>query len=459
MKKERTLLIVTLALLFLFSADFETWLPRAAGAPGVRFAPNAAAITAPYVPGQVLVRFRPEVPLMHLDLLGQALGLKLVRVLPALNACQFTVPQGYTVEETVAAFSRMPLVEYAEPNYIVRASATPNDPYFSQQYYLSNAGGTLPLPGGPIGKQGADIKATAGWEESKGSDGVVIAVLDTGVDLLHPDLKDKLLSNGRDFVNDTLTATDDNGHGTAVAGIAGANTNNSIGIAGVGWNCKILPVKVLDKDGLGTVDIVSAGIMWAADQAGNGVRIINISWGLDAPSNTLRDAVEYAYNKGVLVVAAAGNVAPGDTPNAVQFPAAYDNYVLAVSDTDYNDIVDPTSNTGAEIDVAAPGVDIMTTVPRGFYGPGSIDYGFWSGSSMAAPQVAGLAGLILGIKSFLTVDDVMNVIRFSADDANSDLYPGKDEFIGYGRINLETALVPLIITTGTSSTASSGTIR
>ena len=445
MNKAKILLVAVLALALFASADFETWRPRTVRGFAAPLPPVTAG--APFVPGQVLVKFRPEVPLIHQLLSLKVYGSSPIRRLPGLDAYQVSVPQGYSVEEAVAAFGSNPNVEYAEPNYIVRASATPNDPLFNQQWALSNPGGTLPLPGSPIGKLGADIKATAGWEETKGSDGIVIAILDTGVDLLHPDLKDKMYSNGRDFVNDDLDASDDNGHGTVVAGVAGAETNNSEGIAGVAWDCKILPVKVLDKDGVGTVDIVSDGIMWAADQSANGVKVINISWGLDVPSSVLRDAVEYAYDKGVVVVAAAGSTGAAE----VQFPAAYENFVLAVAATDYSDTRYALSNSGAEIDVAAPGVDVMSTVPRGFYGPGSIDYGFWTGTSVAAPHVAGLAALIAGLKPFLTVDDIMNVIRFSAEDVNSTLYPGKDEFIGYGRIDMEKALVPLSITTGTTT--------
>jgi thermitase len=453
MNKAKILIIATLALALLSSADFETWRPRTVE----RFAspPSPPAVGAPFVPGQVLVKFRADVPIAHQVFFLQSYGSRVIRRLPDLETYQLRLPEGTSVEEAVAAWSANPNVEYAEPNYIVRAAATPNDPLFNQQWALSNPGGTLPLPGSPIGKLGADIKATAGWEETKGSDGIVIAVLDTGVDLLHPDLKDKMYSNGRDFVNDDLDASDDNGHGTVVAGIAGAETNNSEGIAGVAWDCKILPVKVLDKDGVGTVDVVSDGIMWAADQSANGVRVINISWGLDVPSNTLRDAVEYAYGKDVVIVAAAGS-----NGGPVEFPAAYENYVLAVAATDYSDTRYDLSNTGAEVDVAAPGVDVMSTVPRGYYGPGSIDYGFWTGTSVAAPHVAGLAALIAGLKPFLTVDDIMNVIRFSADDVNATLYPGKDEFVGYGRIDMEKALVPLVITTGTTTpTATRAVLR
>jgi len=448
MKKENMLLMVAIAIAAFFSADVTGSQPFSPA--GIGPARASAPSTASYVPGQVMVKFRDSISPVFQKIILRAYGSKIIRTLSGQGRYQMGVPAGYSVEETVSALNQNPLVEYAEPNYLVRASVTPNDPLFNKQYALYNAGGTLLLPGSPIGKQGADIKATAGWEESKGSAQYLIAILDTGIDLLHPDLKGKCFSNGKDFVNDDQDASDDNGHGTVVAGIAGAETNNSEGIAGVAWNCGLLPVKVLDKDGVGEMDKVYDGIVWAADMVSNGVKVINISWGLDASSNLLRDAVEYAYQKGVVIVAAAGN-----TGGQVQFPAAYDNFVLAVSATDYLDTRFTLSNTGSEIDVAAPGVDIITTVPRGYYGPGSVDYGFWTGTSIAAPHVAGLAALIVSIKPFLTVDDIMNIIRFSADDVNSANYPGKDEFLGYGRINIEKAIVPLIIETviGTTPTA------
>ena len=463
MKKERTLMIfvISAALLCSAAAPGPQSRPLMRGNP----APAVYQADASYVPGEVLVKFRADVPKEVRPAFLRMYRPTMVQEVPLLDIYRMGIPSGSTVAETVSALSHNPKVEYAEPNYIVRASVTPNDPHFNQQYYLYNPGGTLPIPDSPLGKLGADIKATAGWEESKGSESVVIAVLDTGVDLLHPDLKNKMISNGKDFVNNDLDASDDNGHGTSVAGIVGADTNNSEGIAGVGWNCKVLPVKVLDKDGVGTIDQVSQGIKWAADQASNGVKVINISWGLDVSSTTLNDAITYAYDQGVVIVAAAGNAGAD-----VQYPAQ-DEHVLAVAATEYNDARPDWSNFGSSIDVAAPGVDIVSTVPRGFFGPGSEDYGYFnlstgpvlpapgSGTSFAAPQVAGLAALIRVVKPLLTVDEVMDIIRFSADDINSTLLPGKDQYIGYGRINIEKAIVPLIIDTPIGTTPTGTAIR
>jgi subtilisin family serine protease len=222
-----------------------------------------------------------------------------------------------------------------------------------------------------------------------------------------------------------------------VAGIAAASTDNNEGIAGVAWNARILPVKVLNAEGIGTTDQVADGIRWAADQ---GAQILNLSLGTDAPSQTLRNAVQFAFEKGCLLVAAAGN-----TGGAVQFPAAYDTFVLAVAATDYNDVRQATSSFGAEIDVAAPGVRILSTVPTWLLGPSLLPYRYDDGTSLAAPHVTGLAALIKGLKPWLKPAEIMEIIRLSADDINSSLYPGKDEYIGYGRINMERALVPLIL--------------
>jgi subtilisin family serine protease len=253
----------------------------------------------------------------------------------------------------------------------------------------------------------------------------------------HPELKNKLVSRGYDFVNNDADASDDHWHGTHVAGIAAAETNNSQGIAGVAWNCKVLPVKVVDKDGEGNYGQLIDGIEWAVD---NGARVINVSLGGDVAADALKDAVRYAYEKNVVVVASAGNDSA-----AVGYPAAYDEYVIAVASTDYADGRTTYSNFGTQIDVAAPGELILSLIPTWYLGPNSPPYAFASGTSQAAPHVAGLAALVRTIKPWLSPREVLNVIRYSADDVNSSKYKGKDDYIGYGRINMQKALVPLKI--------------
>jgi thermitase len=337
---------------------------------------------------------------------------------------------------------RNPDVEYAEPNYIAYITEAPDDPLFDLQYALYNPGSAP--PGSPQGDT-ADIKATSAWEETKGDEDIIIAIIDTGVDLDHPDLEDKIYSSGYDFINDDSDATDDNGHGTHVAGIAAAETNNNEGIAGVAWNCKILPVKALNDLGEGGYSEMIEAIIWAAD---NGADVINLSLGGDSPADSLENALKYAYDKDIVIVAAAGNEG-----GAVLYPAAYDGYCLAVAATnDTDERVDFSnsgglweSNFGPEIDVAAPGEEIVSTVPTWYFGPEFIPYGIGSGTSQATPHVAGLAALIKSIKPDLTAGQIMGVIRYSADDVNYVNNLGKDNYIGYGRLNMEKALVPIKI--------------
>lgn len=390
-----------------------------------------------YAKDQILVKFKSTLSEPFIEATIAYYQSKRIKRIPKLNIYQLQIPEDITVEEMVYSMNQNPDVEYAEPNYIFHITVTPNDTLFTHQYALHNSGQEIGIPGSPQGKERADIKAPEAWEETKGDEDVIIAVIDTGVDLSHPDIKNKVESTGRDFVNDDFDATDDHGHGTHVAGIAAAETNNNEGVAGVAWNAKILAVKAMDAEGGGFYSEVIDAIRWAAD---NGADVINISLGGDAASQALEQALSYAYQKDIVIVAAAGN-----DEEAVLYPAAYDEYCLAVAATDYNDIRPSWSNFGPEIDVAAPGERILSCVPTWYFGPGSLPYGYGYGTSMATPHVAGLAALIKSIKPWLTATEIMNMIRYSADDINATEYPGKDEFVGYGRLNMEKALVPIII--------------
>jgi hypothetical protein len=394
-----------------------------------------------YVPGQVLVKFKPTLRDQLIEPTIAAYASKKIRRIPRLDVYQIQIPRYITVEQMVYALNQNPDVEYAEPNFLAHIAVTPNDPFFKYQYALQNSGQEIGVTGAPRGTSGADIKATAAWAETEGNAENLIAVIDSGVDLSHPDLKNKVVSGGRDFVNDDFDATDDLGHGTFVAGISAAETNNNEGGAGVAWNCKILPVKVIDKEGYGDYSWLVEAIIWAAD---NGAAVINLSLGGDEPANSLRDALKYAHDKGVVIAASAGN-----DGGAVLYPAAYDEYCLAVAATDYDDSRMSWSNFGSEVDIAAPGERVFGPVPTWFWPEQgdneTIPYAFASGTSAAAPHVAGLAALLKSLKPWLTVDQIMDIIRFTADDVNSTQYKGKDEFIGYGRIDMEKALVPIKI--------------
>ncbi len=388
-----------------------------------------------YAPDQVLVRFKPNVGTQFVNATLAEYDTKEIKRISHLNLYQVRIPDWASVEEMAYSMSQNPDVLYAGPNYIARITVTPNDPFFRYQYALNNTGQAIGAPGSPSGKAKADIKATAGWEETKGAADIVIAIIDSGIDFDHPDIKNKVVSRGRDFANDDWDAVDDNGHGTYVAGIAAADTNNEEGIAGVAWNCRILPVKVTDSEGSAWYDDLIDGILWAAD---NGAQVINLSLGGDAADDSLKDALRYAHEKGVVISASAGN-----DNTAVFYPAAYDAYCLAVAATDYDDIRTSYSCFGPEVDVAAPGESVLSLVPTWYWGPDYLPYAYGYGTSASAPHVAGLAALLKGLKPWLTASEIMEVIRFSSDDVNSGEHSGKDDYIGYGRINMEQALVPI----------------
>jgi thermitase len=475
MKKFRLLTLFSILFIFLSSLNFD-WprnhKPKKNYAQGQRirlqslnqgqlFRQNAQR----YAPDEVLVKFKPSLSINSIQKTLNAYQAKTIKKLRKSDVHQLQIPEYSTAEEMLWILEQNPDVEYACPNYIVHITAVskPNDTFFDYQYALFNEGQDIGIPGSPHGRNRADIKALEGWEETEGSEETIIAVIDTGIDFEHPDLKnetdleDKILSNGYDFVDDDADPYDEignpqdgAGHGTWVASIAAAKTNNNEGIAGVAWNCRILPIRAIDKDGFGnTSDLVEA-IYYAVD---NGADVINMSLGFSlGPGETvppLEDAVRYAYINGVVCVASAGN-----DGSDVLFPAAYDEYCIAVAATNYDDQRVTFSNTqglwesnfGDEIDVAAPGRRIVGCVPLWYFGEGSIPYGFGDGTSASVPHVVGLVALIKSIKPWLSVDEIMNVVRFCADDTNASEYPGKDEFIGYGRINMEKALVPIIIT-------------
>lgn len=328
------------------------------------------------------------------------------------------------------------VAEVSRNYYRYTFDVTPNDPMFGLQWGLRK------------------IRCPEAWERTKGSSSVVVGVIDTGVDLDHPELAPLLLPGqdlvdlagispplGWHFEGDFLTRdnvpADEVGHGTHVAGTIAALSDNATGVAGVTWNCRLLPVKVLarvvrNSDGLvrgsGTAVDIAAGIRWAAD---NGAHIVNLSLGGTVDTFVERDAVAYAVSRGVLVIAAMGNAFPQGNPTS--YPAAYPN-VVAVGAVDQSERRASFSQTGPHIDISGPGVGIRST-------DWDDTYSDKSGTSMATPHVAGVAALVKSCKSSLTAGEIAEILRETAkplrDDAGD---PVPNDQYGHGLVDARAAL-------------------
>ncbi len=311
-------------------------------------------------------------------------------------------------------------------NYSREGGGVPNDPHYAKQWGYPK------------------IKAPQAWDLARGSSSVKVAVLDSGIDVSHPDLQGKVVGQ-KDFVNNDDNAWDDHGHGTHVAGTIAAKTNNNDGVAGTCPNCSLLIARVLDNNNEGSDSDLIAGINWAS---ANGAKVINMSLGGFPSSTPLQQAIDNAWNRGAVLVASSGNAGTNGTD---RFPATYPN-VIAVAATDSNDARatwdDPNttdrvegSNAGNWVDVAAPGKGIYSTT-GGFYWPWTQRYEgryeSWDGTSMAAPHVSGLAGLIFSKGGFMLDNaKVRNRIESTAKDLGTT---GRDNVFGHGRINAQAAL-------------------
>ena len=335
------------------------------------------------------------------------------------------LPEGQEVQSAIAELTSDPSVEYAEPDYILTIATDTDDVYFYQQWALHNTGQYIygSLPGS--GLLDADIDIPEAWAITKGKAEIIIAVVDTGADLTHPDLASKLVP-GYNIIEGNINTQDDNGHGTHVAGIAAAATNNTNGVAGVCWECKIMPVKAMKADGSGTLENVAQGVRYAAD---HGAHVINLSVTTDSNVDTLLSAVRYAYLKNIPTVAAMGNAGN----NKALYPAAYPE-TIAVGATNKYDLRPSYSSFGNHIDLAAPGSDIYSTY---WVSPNQHTYAYSSGTSMATPHVAGVIGLMRSITTRLTVEETRKILRDSADDLGT---LGWDIYYGAGRLNAYTTL-------------------
>jgi len=368
---------------------------------------------------QILVKPKPTMSEAALHALLSARGAREHGSIPALDVRVIRVP-AQAAEKLMEALQRNKDVEYAEPDYVATAIATANDPYFTSgnQWYLSK------------------IEAPAAWDTTVGSSDVIVAVVDSGVSNSHPDITGKVLQ-GYDFVNKDTDASDDNGHGTAVAGITAASSNNGLGMASVSWNSTILPVKVLGASGSGNYSDMANGITWAADK---GARIINLSLGGTSSSITLQNAVNYAWNRNVILVAAAGN----NGNNTAFYPAACNN-VVAVSATDSSDKRPSWSNFGSYVDVSAPGVSVLTL-------HGSSSYAYWNGTSFSSPVTAGVVALMAAANPGLSNAGIVDALLKNSDDIGA---AGYDVYYGHGRVNARRAVAAVVNSVPADTTAPS----
>lgn len=329
------------------------------------------------------------------------------------------------LDRTITRLERSDEVLVAEPNYIYEFSALPNDPFFTGQLWgLDNTGQAV---NGIPGTADADIDAPEAWQLSTGSNQVVVAVVDSGVDYRHEDLKENIWTNlgeqpdngrdddgngfiddvhGYDFAAGDADPSDGHSHGTHVAGTIGAVGNNGIGVTGVSWSVRLLPVRVLNEKGQGTLANIVAGFAYAS---ANGAQIINASLGGPNPSKAMQDVIEGTKDK-TLYVVAAGNDAK-NVDESIDYPCGYrTESMLCVAATDSNDRLAVFSNFGEKtVDIAAPGTNIYSTVPGN-------KYGYKSGTSMAAPHVAGAAAVIHAFQAGLTPQQVRKLILTSVSE-------------------------------------------
>jgi len=360
----------------------------------------SSAPASGFVSGQILVKPSKTASESAVQSALRANSAREIGKIKQLNVRIVQVPS-QAEQRVISALSKNPNFEFAEPDYIANIILVPNDPYYSSyQWHLPK------------------IAAPVAWDATTGNASVKVAIVDSGVESSHPDLSGRVLL-GYDFVNNDPDPSDDNGHGTAVAATAAAKGNDGVGTAGVAWNVAILPVKTMNSAGSGSYSAIANGITYSADQ---GAKIINLSLGGTQASTTLQNAVAYAWNKGSLLVAAAGN----NGTNQTVYPAAYPN-VIAVSATTRSDALASFSSYGSFVDLSAPGQDITTSwINSG--------YTTISGTSFSSPLVAGTAALALSQNPSLSNSQLSSILTKNVDDLGAS---GYDIFFGAGRLNAQ----------------------
>lgn len=355
-------------------------------------------------PDRILVKFRSEVSEDVKEKIKKDKGLEKKDEIKQIGVEILKVPP-QAKDKVLEALKKSDKVEYAEEDFERRLEDTPNDPAFAIAHWNLKK-----------------INSEAAWDITKGDPSVAVAVLDSGVLETHEDLVGKFTADRYNFVDGNTDVTDVTGHGTAVMGLVGAITNNAKGVASLGRNVSIMPLRVVKTDGYADSSKIADAIIYAAN---NGAKVINISLGGLGESQTEQDAINYAWGKGVVLAAAAGS----SGTEGIVYPAKSDN-VIAVGGTDANDLKANFSNTGQGLDVVAPGVNVYTTTRLGAYS------GF-SGTSSSTPHVSALAGLIFSLNPNMANQELVDIITSTALDLGAT---GWDDQFGFGRINALAAL-------------------
>lgn len=386
---------------------------------------NIPQITGEYAPDRLIVRFAPGTGKDKEKEIASKNGLEEVNNIQKLEARVLKIKDKGDVASKIFGLSKNKHVAYAEPDYVVKSNLIPDDTYYgtTQARNMDN------------------ISIPAAWDITTGTTNSIVAVLDTGVLQTHSDL----VATGRfllgiDLAYNDADPNDVNGHGTMVAGVIAAIGNNAMGVAGINWKTRLMPVKVLDDTGSGYTSTVSNGVVWATE---HGANVINMSLGSTYPSTTLENAVNYAYEKNLTILAASGN---DSRANGVSYPAAYEN-CIAVGAIDQNSVKASFSNGGAQLDVVAPGVSVSTT-------KNTNTYAYFSGTSASTPVVTGVASLMKAANPSLSNSLIKSALTQSA----TDLGPaGFDTDYGHGKVNAQSAvslaLNPSAINLPTDATA------
>jgi thermitase len=383
-----------LAILFAMIVPARGEVPAAGRVAAASTKGLASSLVPDFVPGYILVQPRPGLPRAALDNALAAHGGKAIAKLADLDVYVVSLPPTASERAVARALSQHPHIKFAEPDALIPVDFVPNDTYYASEWHLQT------------------IDAPSAWNVATGS-GVTVAILDSGIDATHPDLAGQLVP-GWNFYDNTSNTADVYGHGTKVAGVVAALGNNAMGVAGVAFNARLMPIRVTDTSGYASISALASGLTYAAD---HGARVANMSFAVQSYS-TIISAAQYFMNKGGVVMNSAGN-------SGVLDSTAPSSALVSVSASDSTDTLASWSTFGPYVDVSAPGVGIWTTTMGG-------GYGGVSGTSFSSPLTAGVAALMMSANSKLSPAQIVNLLETSAFDLGA---PGYDNYYGYGRVS------------------------